>query len=509
MTELRNYTIQFRKDTAANWKRWNPVLGEGEPGYDTTANRFKVGNGVTAWNSLPFHQGSAYDIARDKGFVGTETQWIASLKGEKGEKGEKGDRGIPGVGIKGDTGDKGPKGDKGNPGDRGPKGDIGPKGDKGEEGRPGTGIQVLGNLNNTSQLPTPGNRGDAYAINSNLWVWSPSSYTWVDVGTFRGEKGDKGDKGEKGAKGDTGEKGAKGDTGEKGAKGDTGPKGDKGDAGIVISTTKPTDGRIWLDPSSGDAVLKLPDGNDGYTGVTSIKGEKGDTGEKGVKGDRGMQGIQGLQGIQGIQGLPGEKGEPGEKGLPGEKGPKGDTGPKGDKGDPGRDATVDSIPTVTSASQGLMLPADKIKLDAATDDAAPSTLVKRDIQGRIQVKDPVIEYDVANKRWVEGQISTVTRRTLTLNSNWTPVPLSFYLEVSVFAGKLAVLTGGHITSVGGFASEGTVTTLPVGIRPAQTVVGEVLGTYSVIIKNTGVVSIRGKVLADETIEYFTATFIVA
>lgn len=51
---------------------------------------------------------SAYEIAKDTGYTGTETQWIASLKGEPGEQGEKGDKGD-----KGDRGDKGEKGDTG------------------------------------------------------------------------------------------------------------------------------------------------------------------------------------------------------------------------------------------------------------------------------------------------------------------------------------------------------------------------------------------------------------
>ena len=43
---------------------------------------------------------SAYEIVVAEGFVGTETEWLASLKGDKG-----------------DPGDPGPKGDKGDPGD--------------------------------------------------------------------------------------------------------------------------------------------------------------------------------------------------------------------------------------------------------------------------------------------------------------------------------------------------------------------------------------------------------
>lgn len=43
---------------------------------------------------------SAYTIAVKNGFVGTEEEWLESLRGETGEKGEKGDKGD-----KGDTGD--------------------------------------------------------------------------------------------------------------------------------------------------------------------------------------------------------------------------------------------------------------------------------------------------------------------------------------------------------------------------------------------------------------------
>jgi cytoskeletal protein CcmA (bactofilin family) len=46
--------IQLRRDTAANWAAINPVLALGEPGLDTTIDLLKYGDGVTAWNSLPY-----------------------------------------------------------------------------------------------------------------------------------------------------------------------------------------------------------------------------------------------------------------------------------------------------------------------------------------------------------------------------------------------------------------------------------------------------------------------
>jgi hypothetical protein len=51
--------IQLRRDTAANWTRENPILSQGEPGFDLTANKLKVGDGVTAWADLAYTSGSS------------------------------------------------------------------------------------------------------------------------------------------------------------------------------------------------------------------------------------------------------------------------------------------------------------------------------------------------------------------------------------------------------------------------------------------------------------------
>lgn len=63
---------------------------------------------------------SAYQIAVDAGYTGTETEWLASLKGEKG-----------------DTGEAGASGEKGEKGDRGEKGDTGAAGKDGTNGKDG------------------------------------------------------------------------------------------------------------------------------------------------------------------------------------------------------------------------------------------------------------------------------------------------------------------------------------------------------------------------------------
>lgn len=52
-------TIQLRRDTAANWSSNNPVLAQGEAGYDTTNKLLKIGDGSTAWNDLPQYGGGS------------------------------------------------------------------------------------------------------------------------------------------------------------------------------------------------------------------------------------------------------------------------------------------------------------------------------------------------------------------------------------------------------------------------------------------------------------------
>lgn len=49
-----SYQIQLREGTAAAWTAANSVLAQGEEGHETDTGRRKVGDGVTAWNSLPY-----------------------------------------------------------------------------------------------------------------------------------------------------------------------------------------------------------------------------------------------------------------------------------------------------------------------------------------------------------------------------------------------------------------------------------------------------------------------
>ena len=69
---------------------------------------------------------SAYEVAVDNGFDGTEEEWLASLKGADGVPGPQGEQGQQGI-----------QGEKGDKGEQGPVGPVGPQGEKGEQGDKG------------------------------------------------------------------------------------------------------------------------------------------------------------------------------------------------------------------------------------------------------------------------------------------------------------------------------------------------------------------------------------
>lgn len=47
-------TIKLRRGTAAQWTTANPVLSSGEQGYETDTGLLKIGDGATAWTTLPY-----------------------------------------------------------------------------------------------------------------------------------------------------------------------------------------------------------------------------------------------------------------------------------------------------------------------------------------------------------------------------------------------------------------------------------------------------------------------
>ena len=61
--------IKIRRDSYANWFNVNPTLGIGEPGYDTTNRKLKIGDGVTLWRALSYFDDQVTDLAAYAGSI--------------------------------------------------------------------------------------------------------------------------------------------------------------------------------------------------------------------------------------------------------------------------------------------------------------------------------------------------------------------------------------------------------------------------------------------------------
>ena len=61
--------MQVRRDTAANWTSTNPTRGAGELGFETDTTLMKIGNGSTAWTSLPYEFTPAYSASMPWSFI--------------------------------------------------------------------------------------------------------------------------------------------------------------------------------------------------------------------------------------------------------------------------------------------------------------------------------------------------------------------------------------------------------------------------------------------------------
>lgn len=63
MSPVNNHVpFQHLRGTAAAWTSNNPVLLNGETGYETDTGFTKIGNGTSAWNSLNYTQGTPLTV---------------------------------------------------------------------------------------------------------------------------------------------------------------------------------------------------------------------------------------------------------------------------------------------------------------------------------------------------------------------------------------------------------------------------------------------------------------
>jgi len=117
-----------------------------------------------------------------------------------------------------------------------------PRGNPGERGADGTGVRILGIKNIPGDLPSSAQPGDAYMIDSNLWVWGGSD--WVNAGNIQGPQGEQGPIGEQGPvgvqglSGLQGEPGPQGIQGVQGAAGSQGPQGPQGQSADAYSRSE-------------------------------------------------------------------------------------------------------------------------------------------------------------------------------------------------------------------------------------------------------------------------------
>lgn len=65
--------MQQRRGTAAQWTAANPTLAAGEIGFETDTNKFKVGNGSSAWSSLAYFVDASvvFDSSEVQGLIDT------------------------------------------------------------------------------------------------------------------------------------------------------------------------------------------------------------------------------------------------------------------------------------------------------------------------------------------------------------------------------------------------------------------------------------------------------
>lgn len=206
---------------------------------------------------------SAFSLALKHGFVGTEDEWLASLKGDKGE--------------------------------------------------PGESFKVLGKYDTLAALQsavTSPNIGDNYYVGTST-PYDIYAYTingWLNIGPLKGEDGADGEDGVSPIITVTPITGGNRVT-------ITDANGTK-----TMNVMDGTDGKDGSDGRDGTNGKDGANGKDGVSATHSWNGttltitSASGTSSANLKGDKGEQGIQGLQGEKGEQGIQGEKGEKGEKG---------------------------------------------------------------------------------------------------------------------------------------------------------------------------------------------------
>ena len=65
-------TFKVRRGQSQVWADINPILADGEPGYELDTHRLKIGDGEKSWNKLPYIGGSSTEIPELQEYVTKE-----------------------------------------------------------------------------------------------------------------------------------------------------------------------------------------------------------------------------------------------------------------------------------------------------------------------------------------------------------------------------------------------------------------------------------------------------
>lgn len=179
------------------------AMGEDVLTYEQWLDSIRGADGIDGQNGK-----SAYDIWKENGHSGTESDFLDWLKGAKG-----------------DDGAQGPIGPQGVQGPAGQDGDDGAAGKDGANGKDGS-MWFTGNGDPQNNEPAQAKQGDLYLDTSNGNVYQKQADgSWQQIANLTGPKGEQGQQGQQGDKGQDGSDGQNGQDGQNGTDGKDGKDG--------------------------------------------------------------------------------------------------------------------------------------------------------------------------------------------------------------------------------------------------------------------------------------------
>ena len=94
--------IKFRRDTAAAWTSVNPVLAQGEPGFEHDTGKLKIGDGSSTWTALAYANSEGDSLTSDHSIAVTvgNTEYFAIVNRTNPD----GDTGVKASGVAYDSG---------------------------------------------------------------------------------------------------------------------------------------------------------------------------------------------------------------------------------------------------------------------------------------------------------------------------------------------------------------------------------------------------------------------